>query len=104
MGWIDRRPLSKPNNRNTRGLGLSMLSTSATVAQDCWPAGLPNIRFAAVVIALTVAFATPWLIQFGAAQSFQTRPDLHIADYAKGWIWAAVLSASIFVWPIRQSM
>ena len=62
------------------------------------------MRFAAVAIALIVAFATPWVIQLGAAQSFQTRPDFHLADYAKGWIWAAVLSASILVWPIRPSM
>jgi hypothetical protein len=62
------------------------------------------IAIGATIAMIALASAMPVLIQFGAAESFQTRPGAQASDYALGLIWAALLGVSILIWPVRRAM
>ena len=53
---------------------------------------------------IVLASALPMLIRFGAAESYQTRAGAQASDYATGLIWAALIAASILIWPVRRAM
>lgn len=53
---------------------------------------------------LIAACLMPYLIRLGGSQSVYVRVHGHSVDYAKGLIWAAMITITIPFWPVRCAM